>query len=121
MPARKLAPGALQRVVLEHFKGKTCFWAPSKTIAFLFNVYCYFCDFGADLGREHFWALLGSGFEVSGVSGVKVRGFGRSWDKRKNLVLGRRPKPLHFCLTFIVTFAISGRISAESTFDRFWG
>ena len=89
MPARKLAPGALQRVVLEHFKGKTCFWAPSKTIAFLFNVYCYFCDFGADLGREHFWALLGSGFEVSGVSGVRVRGFGRSWDKRKNLVAER--------------------------------
>ena len=39
---------------------------------------------------------------------------------REKLVFGRRQKPLHFCLTFIDTFAISGRISAESTFGRFW-
>ena len=30
-------------------------------------------------------------------------------------IFGRRPKRLHFCLTSFFTFAISGRISAEST------
>ena len=29
---------------------KTHFWAPPKTIAFLFNFFLYFCDFGANLG-----------------------------------------------------------------------
>ena len=68
-------------------------------------------------------ALLGSGFEVSGASGIRVRSFGRFWDpsgKRKKLVFERRPKPLHFCLTSFFTFAISGRISAESTCASFW-
>ena len=86
---------------------------------------------------SRFRALLGSRFEVLGASGIRVRGFGRSWDqgsrfrallggRRKKFVfpgsvlVGRCPKPLHFCLTSFFTFAISGRISSESTCARFW-
>ena len=56
-------------------------WALSKTIAFLFNFFLYFCDFGADLVREHLRSLLGFGFEVLRASGIRVRRFGRFWDQ----------------------------------------